>query len=98
MASEASFAALRGAGPVEASSGKTNADASTAGGDQQANAVHYHIVLTCLRWRPHTRAYLNRRTSDGKSRARPNDNPKLLSGPNRRLGPRKPRQLLHPNQ
>ena len=68
MASEASFAALCGTSPVEASSGKTQRRRLNRGGDRQANAALYRIVLTRLRWDPHTRAYLDRRISDGKSR------------------------------
>ncbi|MEU4645682.1 ISL3 family transposase [Micromonospora sp. NPDC023814] len=68
MASEASFAALCGASPVEASSGKTQRRRLNRGGDRQANAALYRIVLTRLRWDPHTRTYLDRRISDGKSR------------------------------
>jgi transposase len=68
MASEASFAALCAASPVEASSGKTQRRRLNRGGDRQANAALYRIVLTRLRWDPHTRAYLDRRISDGKSR------------------------------
>jgi len=68
MASEASFAALCGASPVEASSGKTQRRRLNRGGDRQANAALYRIILTRLRWDLHTRAYLDRRITEGKSR------------------------------
>jgi transposase len=68
MASEASFAALCGTSPVEASSGKTQRRRLNRGGDRQANAALYRIVLTRLRWDPDTRAYLDRRISEGKTR------------------------------
>lgn len=68
MASESSFAALCGASPVEASSGKTQRRRLNRGGDRQANAALYRIVLTRLRWDPHTRAYLDRRISEGRTR------------------------------
>jgi transposase len=68
MAGEASFAALCGASPVEASSGKTHRRRLNRGGDRQANAALYRIVLTRLRWDPHTRAYLDRRISEGRTR------------------------------
>jgi Transposase IS116/IS110/IS902 family/Phage integrase family len=68
MASEASFAALCGASPIEASSGKTQRRRLNRGGDRQANAALYRIVLTRLRWDPHTRAYLDRRMKEGRTR------------------------------
>lgn len=68
LASEASLAALCGASPIEASSGKTQRLRLNRGGDRQANAALYRIVLTRLRWDAHTRAYLDRRISEGKSR------------------------------
>jgi transposase len=68
LASEASLAALCGASPVEASSGKTERLRLNRGGDRQANAALYRVVLTRLRWDPHTRAYLDRRIREGKSR------------------------------
>lgn len=68
LASEASFAALCGASPIEASSGKTQRRRLNRGGDRQANAALYRIVLTRLRWDPHTRAYLDRRMKEGRTR------------------------------
>ncbi|MGH3734048.1 MAG: IS110 family transposase, partial [Micromonosporaceae bacterium] len=38
------------------------------GGDRQANAALYRIVLCRLRWHPTTRAYAARRTSEGMSK------------------------------
>jgi transposase len=66
--SEASFAALCGTSPVEASSGKTSRRRLNRGGDRQANAALYRIVLTRLRWEQRTRDYLERRISEGKTR------------------------------
>jgi transposase len=68
MTSEASFAALCGTSPVEASSGQTQRRRLNRGGDRQANAALYRIALTRLRWDPQTRAYLDRRTSEGRTR------------------------------
>ncbi|TDE18812.1 IS110 family transposase [Nonomuraea mesophila] len=65
---EGSFAALCGASPVEASSGKSQRRRLNRGGDRQANAALYRIVLTRLRWDDRTRAYLQRRTTEGKTR------------------------------
>lgn len=65
---EASFAALCGASPVEASSGNTQRHRLNRGGDRRANCALHTIVLSRLRWDPQTRAYLNRRITEGKSR------------------------------
>ncbi|MFC7626112.1 IS110 family transposase [Microlunatus sp. GCM10028923] len=65
---EAAFAALCGASPVQASSGNTNRHRLNRGGDRQANSALYRIVLTRLRHCPATRAYTARRTADGKSK------------------------------
>ncbi|GAB3150883.1 IS110 family transposase [Microbispora hainanensis] len=66
--SQASFAALCGVSPVQASSGKTQRLRLNRGGDRQANAALYRIVLTRLRRHDPTRDYLERRTSQGKTR------------------------------
>jgi transposase len=65
---EASFAALCGASPVEASSGKTERHRLNRGGDRQANCALHTIVLSRLRWDQRTRNYLDRRIADGKTR------------------------------
>lgn len=68
LTSEASFAALCGTSPVEASSGKTSRRRLNRGGDRQANAALYRIVLARLRWGGPSRDYLERRMSEGKTR------------------------------
>lgn len=65
---EASFAALCGASPVEYSSGGRCHRRLNRGGDRQANAALYRIVLTRLRWDPRTQAYYARRVAEGKTR------------------------------
>ncbi len=65
---EASFAALCGVTPVEASSGMTSRLRLNRGGDRQANAALYRITLSRLRWHPETIAYMNRRLAQGKTR------------------------------
>ncbi|MER5302857.1 IS110 family transposase [Streptomyces lasiicapitis] len=65
---EASFAALCGASPVEYSSGSRCHRRLNRGGDRQANAALYRIVLTRLRWDPRTQAYYERRVTEGKTR------------------------------
>jgi transposase len=68
LRSEASFAALCGVNPLEASSGKTSRRRLNRGGDRQANAALYRITLSRLRWDTRTRNYLARRITEGKTR------------------------------
>ncbi|MFD0499298.1 IS110 family RNA-guided transposase [Streptomyces rhizosphaericus] len=68
LASEASFAALCGASPVEASSGKTQRRRLNRSGDRQANSALYTIVIARLRWDTRTRSYVERRVTEGKTR------------------------------
>jgi transposase len=68
LTSEAAFAMLCGAAPLPASSGKTTRHRLNRGGDRQANAALYRVVLSRLRWDPNTRAYAERRTKDGLSK------------------------------
>lgn len=68
LASEASFAALCGVSPVEQSSGKTQRRRLNRGGNRQANAALYRIVMTRLRRDARTRLYLERRTKQGMSK------------------------------
>ncbi|TFD05850.1 MULTISPECIES: IS110 family transposase [unclassified Cryobacterium] len=68
MTNEASFAALCGVSPVEFSSGQTTKRRLNRGGNRQANAALYRIVLTRLRWDPRTQEYLKNRTEKGKSK------------------------------
>ena len=68
MHSEASFAALCGVSPIEASSGKTQRRRLNRGGDRRANSALYTIALSRLRWNLPTRDYLTRRLNEGKTR------------------------------
>jgi transposase len=68
MKSEASFAALCGVSPIEASSGKTRRRRLNRGGDRRANAALYRIALTRARGEQRTRDYLDRRATEGKTR------------------------------
>jgi transposase len=65
--SEAAFAAFAGVAPIPASSGLTTRHRLNRGGDRQLNRAIHHIVLTRLRIDPDTRAYVIRRTAEGKS-------------------------------
>ncbi len=68
LRSEAAFSMLCGSSPIEASSGKTTRHRLNRGGDRQANAALYRIVVIRLRWHQPTRDYLARRTEQGKSK------------------------------
>jgi transposase len=68
LANEASFAALCGVSPVEQSSGKTQRRRLNRGGNRQANAALYRIVVTRIRLDARTRLYLERRTKQGMSK------------------------------
>jgi transposase len=68
LRTEAAFAMLCGAAPLPASSGRTHRHRLNRGGDRQANAALYRIVLCRLRWDPRTRAYAARRTKEGMSK------------------------------
>lgn len=69
ITSEAAFAHLCGVAPIPASSGKTTGKHRlNRGGDRAANAALYRIVMCRLRHDPTTRAYVERRTKNGKSK------------------------------
>lgn len=68
LTSEASFAMLCGVAPVEASSGQTVRHRLNRGGDRRANSALYHVVMVRLRHHEATKAYVARRTADGKSK------------------------------
>jgi len=59
---------LCGVAPIPASSGKTNRHRLNRGGDRQANAALYRVVLSRMRWDQRTRAYVARRTTEGLSK------------------------------
>lgn len=68
LRSEAAFAMLCGASPVDASSGKTARHRLNRGGDRRANAALYRIVLVRMRYHEATRSYVARRTAEGRSK------------------------------
>jgi hypothetical protein len=65
---ERSFAALAGSNPIPASSGKTTRHRLNRGGDRQLNAALWRIAIVRLETDPNTRAYLDRRTAEGKTK------------------------------
>ncbi len=68
LRSEAAFASLCGVNPIPASSGRTNRHRLNRGGDRQANAALYRMVLVRLSHDPRTQAYMRRRTAEGMSK------------------------------
>jgi transposase len=68
LKSEASFAALCGVSPIPASSGKTHRYRLNRGGDRQANAAIYRIVIVRLRYDDRTKTYMQRRIEEGKTK------------------------------
>jgi transposase len=60
--SEGAFAALCGASPIPASSGRTTRHRLNYGGDRDANRMLYMIAVCRLRYCPRTQAYAARHT------------------------------------
>lgn len=67
MHSEASFAALAGTSPVDASSGLQKRHRLNRGGDRQLNRALHIIALHRVRWHPETASYYQRLQNDGKT-------------------------------
>lgn len=67
--SEAALAKLCGACPIPAGSGKTNGrHRLNRGGNRQANAALYRVIIVRMRWHPPTIDYVERRTAEGLSK------------------------------
>ena len=69
LRSEAAWAHLCAVAPIPASSGKRTRHRLNPGGDRQANHALWRIVFTRMGSHPATRAYVERRTAEGKSKA-----------------------------
>ncbi len=67
LRNEASFAALCGVSPIEASSGKQTRHRLNRGGDRQANNALWRIAMIRTTNDERTRRYVARRTAEGKS-------------------------------
>jgi transposase len=65
--SEAAFAHLCGAAPIPASSGKRTRFRLDRGGNRDANRVLHLLAVRRMAWDPRTRAYVARRTAEGKT-------------------------------
>jgi len=63
--SEAAFAAICGASPLQASSGNSRHHRLNRGGNRQANATLHRIAVVRLRWHEQTKAYAERRKAEG---------------------------------
>ena len=67
--SEAAFAKMCGVCPIPAGSGKSSGrHRLNRGGNRQANAALYRVVIVRMRWHAPTIAYLARRTAEGLSK------------------------------
>ena len=64
---DAAFAALGGASPLPASSGRTVRHRLNRGGDRALNRALHTIAATRMRSCPTTQAYVARRTAEGKN-------------------------------
>lgn len=69
LRSEAAFAMLCGVAPLPASSGRTHRHRLNRGGDRQANNALWWIAITRMGRDPKTRAYVEKRTKQGLSKA-----------------------------
>jgi len=65
--SEAAFASLAGVNPIPASSGNTVRHRINRGGDRRLNRALHMAVVTRMRMDPRTRAYVERRTAEGRT-------------------------------
>ena len=68
LRTEACFARLAGTAPIPASSGNTHRHRLDRGGDRQLNNAIHTIALTRARTDPRTKAYIQRRITEGKTR------------------------------
>ncbi len=66
--SEGAFARCNGTAPIPASSGKTVRYRLNRGGDRQANNAIHTIAIIRAKHQPETRAYLERRMHQGKTK------------------------------
>jgi transposase len=69
LRSDACFSMLCGSSPIPASSGKSTRHRLNRGGDRQANAALYRIVVVRLRYHQPTKDYMARRLAQGKTKA-----------------------------
>lgn len=68
FASEAAFAGLCGVSPVEASSGQITRHRINRGGNRRADKALWRIAMTRMRCEERSQQYLQKRTTEGKTR------------------------------
>jgi transposase len=68
LTNEGAFAHLVGVAPIEASSGKITRYRLNRGGDRQGNRALYLLAVGRMGWDPATRAYVARRTAEGRTK------------------------------
>jgi transposase len=68
LRSEAAWAHLCGVAPIQASSGKVTRHRLNRGGNRAANSALWRIVMVRMVHDPATRAYVERRTKEGRSK------------------------------
>jgi transposase len=68
LRSEAAFAHMCGVAPIPASSGKTVRHRLNRGGNREANRAIHMLAIRRLGYDPATRAYVTRRTTEGKTK------------------------------
>jgi transposase len=67
FASDAKLARAGGIAPIPVSSGKTNRHRLDRGGNRQLNTAIHRVAVTRARCHPETRAYIERKRSEGKT-------------------------------
>jgi transposase len=67
LRSSASFAALCGVSPIDASSGRQQHHRLNRYGDRHANWALHVIIISRLRWHAPTQAYMARRLAEGRT-------------------------------
>lgn len=65
---DAAFAALAGVNPIPASSGNTTRHRLNRGGDRRLNKALHTIAITRMSRHPATKAYLDKRLAEGRTR------------------------------
>ena len=68
LRSDAAFSSSSGVAPVQAPSGKTIRHRAHRGGNRDANAALHRIVLVRIRWDEPTRACVERRAKQGRTK------------------------------
>jgi len=67
FSSDAKLARAGGIAPIPVSSGKTNRHRLDRGGNRQINTAIHRVAVTRARCHPETRAYIERKRSEGKT-------------------------------